>query len=389
MRIFLRSIALGALTVAVAACGGPQDPNMEMTGEQLGPNLKGPRDGVYLRASFDDDPSHFMGRFISNDVGVSDVDENRGIQTECTEFVTYKEVRASGNFDEYYNSSTEVSANLGIQTAAQDVVDAAPGGDGKFGHSAGTEIRVKYDLNKKLVANIEDPAGFSACCAEAPGRCTDRYIGEFWYGTGTVFEKSGRATDADVSVAANQGEGGLQVADGWVWRRGTTFDDVYFAFRVMDRVATDDCAWADQLPKSADGQYFVGVSAPAPTEDLARSNAMKNARTQAVRYLGESIVAKSTTTAGVVEGYVNDENVVTTVAEGIASFVKDDRYCAADTMETPEGVKYQVKVLAFFPNEGIQQAEVAAAEAVEAKMEADGALTPEARKELKAIQGQQ
>ncbi len=385
----LTILVILAVLGALAACGGPQDPEMKMTGEQLGPNLKGPRDGVYLRASFDDDPTHFVGRFISNDVAATDVDENRGIQTECTKFVTYKEVNASGNFDEYYNSSSEVSANLGIQTPVQEVADQAPGGQGNFGQSSGTEIRVQYDLQKKIVANVEDPAGFEKCCNSAPGNCTDTYIGEFWHGTGTIFEKTGKATNADVSAAATQGQGGLQVADGWVWRRGTEFQDVYFAFRVMDRIATDDCAWANQLPKSDDGQFFVGVSAPSPSEDIARTNAMKNARTQVVKYLGESIVAKSKTNSGVVEGYVQDENVVTSVAQGIASFVKDDRYCKAEKLETPEGLKYKVKVLAFFPQDKQQEAEAATADAVEKKMEEDGKLTPEAKKELEDIKAGQ
>lgn len=377
------------LIAALAACGGPQDPEMKMTGEQLGPNLKGPRDGVYLRASFDDDPTHFVGRFISNDVAATDIDENRGIQTECTKFVTYKEVNASGNFDEYYNSSSEVSANLGIQTPVQEAIDQAPGGKGSFGQSSGTEIRVKYDLKKKIVANVEDPAGFEKCCVSAPGNCTDTFIGEFWYGTGTLFEKTGKATNADVSVTAAQGQGGLQVADGWVWRRGTEFDNVYFAFRVMDRVANDDCGWANQLPKSDNGQFFVGVSAPSPSEDIARTNAMKNARTQVVKYLGENIIARSTTNSGVVDGYVQDENIVNTVAAGIASYVKDDRYCKAEKINTPEGVKYKTKVLAFFPEENRQEAEAATADAIQDKMKSEGKLTPAAKKELEAIKAGQ
>lgn len=381
MKLQIVSAAVAAL-VGMSACSGPQDPKMEMTGQELGPNLKGPRKGVFLRASFDDDPTHFIGRFLANDLAEEAIDENRGIQTECSKFVTYKDVKAAGNFDEYYNSSTEVSANLGIETEAAKLVEGAGEGSGNFGTQSGTSIRVQYDLTRKLVAHVENPAGFEACCNSGPGNCTDRYIGEFWYGKGSIFEKSGAATNADAQASVAQGSGGFEVADGWVWRRGTKFDEVFFAFRVTDRKITDDCAWVNELPKSNDGQFFVGVSPPSPTEDIARTMSMRHARTQAVQYLGETISSQTTSTSGVVAGYVANDNVVNTVAEGLASFVKDDRYCAAEVQETPEGPKYVARVLAFFPNDKKAEATVATIDQVEKQMEADGKLTPAVKKDL-------
>lgn len=379
---------VGALVAAVmgaTACSGAQDPKFEMQGQELGPNLKGPRKGVYLRASFDDDPTHFIGRFVANNLADDQIDENRGIQTECSKFVTYKDVKSSGNFDEYYNSSTEVSANLGIETEAAKLVDGAGEGAGNFSSESGTSLRVQYDLSRKLVAHVEDPAGFEACCNAAPGNCTDRYIGEFWYGTGSIYERSGRATGADAQASLAQGSGGFEIADGWVWRRGTKFDETFFAFRVMDRRTADDCSWVDELPKSADGKYFVGVSPPSPTEDIARTMSMRHARTQVVQYLGEFIQSATTSTSGVVAGYVENDNVVNTVAQGLASFVKDDRYCKAEQQETPEGVKYVVRVLAYFPEEKKAEATIQAVDTVEKQMEADGKLTPELKKELANI----
>ncbi len=374
------------LAILIASCGGPQDPNLKMTEGPMGPNLKGPRDGVYLRASFDDDPTHFMGRFLSNELAAGEIDENRGVQTECTKFVTYKEVNSSGSFDEYYNSSTEVSANLGLSEAGAAAVGAT--GEGSVGHQSGTSIRVQYDLTRKLVANVEDPAGFEACCNAAPGNCTNKYIGEFWYGKGQLYEKSGSATNVGADVQAAGGGGDLSVADGFVWRKGTNFENVYFAFRVVDRVATDDCGWATQLPKSNDGQFFVGVSPPAPSEDIARQMAMQHARTQAVQYLGDNIKTETTNVSSVVDGYIQSENVIRTAAEGLASYVKDDRYCGVETTDTPEGQKYSIKVLAFFPKESIDAAKKATVDVVEKQMEADGKLTPENKKELDKIRGQ-
>lgn len=384
---FMVFAGFSALLLFVWACSGTPNPQMQMQ-EQMSSTLKGPREGVYLRASFDDDPSHFIGRFLSNELPASEIDENRGIQTECSAFVTYREVRAAGNFDEYYNSSTSVGAELGIDTSpAADIIQTGPGGTGEFSTESGTSIRVQYNLSRKLIAHVEDPAGFRACCDSIVGGCTNRFVGEFWAGTGTIYERSGRATDVGARGNAPHVKAGFEVADGWVWRRGTEFDDVYFAFRVVDRVATDDCGWVDQLPRSQDGKYFVGISPPSATEDIARTMAMRHARTQAVQYLGESILAESRNVSSVIEGYIESEIVVTTAAEGLAQFVKDDRYCAAEQLETPEGVKYIARVLAFFPKESEDEARKATLDAVEGQIEADGALTDEVREALDGVRG--
>lgn len=393
----LASLGFGATLIAglaLAACGGketrkdaPKTVN-EMSEGQMGPNLAGPRQGVYLRASFDDDPSHFIGRFLASNVAADEIDENRGVLTECSQFVTYKEVNASGSFDEYYNSSTAVRGGLGIQNPTNLVVPAgvdAPEGHAGIDHGSGTSVRVKYDLQKKLVANVQDPAGFAECCERSPDNCTGTYIGEFWYGTGTLFENTGASTSAEAGVKVPQGQGNIEYADGWAWRKATEFSDVYFAFRVMDRIAQDDCSWAQRPPKSDQGQYFVGVSPPSPTEDIARTAAMRHARTQAVQFLGEFINSTTTNTSSVVDGYVQSENVVSTAAEGMANFVKDDRYCAPEQIETPEGVKYKVTVLAFFPNEKKAEAAATTIDTIEKQAEADGKLTPDLKKSLDGI----
>lgn len=377
-RTLYRVLVICVLAATAACSGKPEKPDKKMDPNQMGPNLAGPRAGVFLRASFDDDPSHFIGRFIAGNLAEDDIDENRGLQTECSKFVTYKEVNASGSFDEYYNASTSVKGGLGINNP----VPKAASGSGNFGHESGTSIRVQYDLTKKLVANVQDPAAFKTCCESSPDNCTNKYIGEFWYGKGTLYENTGSQTGGDANVSAPQGEGGIEFADGWAWRRSTSFEDVYFAFRVMDRAIADDCSWAQRPPKSDEGQYFVGVSPPSPTEDIGRRMAMQHARTQAVQYLGEFINSTTMNNSSVIEGYVESENVVTTAAEGMANFVKDDRYCAPEEQETPEGMKYVVRVLAFFPNQAKASAGTATVDAIEKQAKADGKLTPDLKKDL-------
>lgn len=330
-----------------------------------GPTVSGPREGVYLRASFDDDPSMLIGRFVSDGVATNDIDENRAVQTQCSQFIKYKEVRAAGEFNEYYQSSKSAKASLGIESTMTGTPNAKAG----FGNEQGTEVRVQYKLTKKIVAHIEDHAGFTQCCEAAAGACSGKYIGEFWQGTGTLYQQTGRATGFDaaattgdvVTIAGNHGNADVQIADGWAWKRAMSFDDMYFAFRVMDAEITG-CAWADRPPRSELGQYFVGISPPAATEDIARNYAMRNARTQVVNYLGEYISTQSVSKSSL-QGYLENEDIVSAAAEGIAARVKDERYCPAERLETPDGNHFIVKVLAFFPD---AEARVAAKEVVKA-----------------------
>lgn len=355
-RYFSSTGALLILTLAassIVGCSSGEELNRPDPNQiASGPTVSGPREGVYLRASFDDDPSMFIGRFVSNNVSAGDVDENRAVQTQCSQFIKYKEVRAAGEFNEYYQSSQSAKAALGIESTMTGTPNAQAG----YGSEKGTEVRVQYKLTKKLVAHIEDHAGFTQCCEAAAGACSGKYIGEFWQGTGTLYQQAGRATGVNaaattgesVTIAGNHGDASLQIADGWAWKRAMSFDDMYFAFRVMD-AEISDCSWADRPPRSELGQYFVGVSPPAATEDVARNYAMRNARTQVVNYLGEYIQTQTTTRASL-QGYLDDEDIVSAAAEGLASRVKDERYCPAERLETPEGSMYLVKVLAFFPD---------------------------------------
>ncbi|MBA2663798.1 MAG: hypothetical protein H0U74_16035 [Bradymonadaceae bacterium] len=377
--------------LVLSACGGASeldrpDPNKIASG----PNVSGPREGVYLRASFDDDPSMFIGRFVSDNVAAADVDENRAVQTMCSQFIKYKEVRAAGEFNEYYQSSQSVKASLGIDSSAAGLA-GTPSGNVGVSNERGTEVRVEYKLTRKLVAHIEDHAGFTSCCESAAGACSGQYIGEFWLGTGTLYQMAGRATGVDAGGTAGpkvkgvgyQSEAGLEVADGWSWRRAMSFDEVYFAFRVMD-AEISGCAWADRPPRSDLGHYFVGVSPPAGTEDIARNFAMRHARTQVVNFLGEYI-ATQTMSRSSLKGYLEDEAIVASAAEGLASRVKDERYCPAERLDTPDGSMYLVKVLAFFPD---ADARAGAQEIVRAVSEKTGE-TAELKELSKELEGGQ
>jgi hypothetical protein len=85
------------------------------------------------------------------------------------------------------------------------------------------------------------------------------------------------------------------------------------------------------------------------------------------------------------DGYLEDESVIRTVSEGLAEKVKDERWCPAETQESPEGILYKTKVLAFFPEAAQQEAAKQTVDAVIQKAEADGELTDEKLSELQQL----
>jgi hypothetical protein len=308
-----------------------------------------PDKSVFMRASFDNDPSPFVGKFLPDALAPHEVDENQGVQTRCSKFIKYEEVDANGSFDEYYTSARSAAASVGVPGIANATV----------GGGVNATVRVRYKLTKKMRSKIEDQEGLDKCCAEDSSQCPDFIVGEFFRGTGEMFEAAGSQTDFGAGGTYNGVQGDLDFKDSVAWRRSSTFEDTYFAFRKqrVRNAATvaggnkgpDECGWVYNVPTSLDGKFFVGVSEPAASENAARDLAMRNARTQSVKYLGEYITSAMKTKSSALEGVLEDESVVSAVAEGLTSRVKDQKWCAPEKIETPKGVMYVSKVLAFFP----------------------------------------
>jgi hypothetical protein len=119
-----------------------------------------PPQNVFIRASFDDNPKSFVGRFVPDQLPRTEIDENRAAKTRCTEFIKIEEVNASGSFDSTYNGSNAVSANLGV----------VPIASAELNKSSEGVLRVKYTLKKKMRANVEDPAGLDRLQGARPVR---------------------------------------------------------------------------------------------------------------------------------------------------------------------------------------------------------------------------
>lgn len=381
-------VAVSGLAVGLLACGGGARGGDELP--TRGVVVPTAEKTVFMRASFDDNPSPYLGRFLPNELEPARIDETQAVQTRCSKFIKFEEVRAGGKFDEYYNSSTAAGASVSVPGVA----------GGSIGAGEQSTVRVRYDLKKKLRASVEDQEGFDKCCTADPGQCPDFIIGEFFYGTGEVFQAVGSSTDFSAEGVYAAAAAEVEFKDEVAWKRSSTFEDLYFAFR-KQRMRTggmvaggagndpNDCSWAYNVPTSLDGNYFVGVSDPSASEGQARDLAMRNARRQVVQFLGEFITSSMKTRSSAVEGILEDEKVVSAVAEGLVSKVKDQRWCAPEQTESPRGQMVSVKVLAFFPAAEKKAAVNDAIENFQSTLKAQGKLDEALKKELDAAKESQ
>ncbi len=309
-----------------------------------------PPANIFLRSSFDTDPSRYLGRFLPD--GATSLDESQSTKTQCSTLVTWAKVGGGGAVrDELFQVSTEAAASIGLPPLAA--------ADGRAVSSQ--MVRVRYTETGKLVSDIEDPAAFKTCCLEADDQCTDRYVGEFLEGrAGQIYYAVGNESEFNASGIGGGVAGEVEVKHGLVWRKGVEFENpVYFGFKSsLTGVGSGPEAgcgeWTQKAPRSSEGMYFVGVSEYLDSERMAREAAMIDARVQVVKWLGESI----TTGSGEVRGYGGDVNALSvklknesfleTAAGGVASLVKDENWCV-EGAATPAGHRSRVKVLAFIP----------------------------------------
>lgn len=279
MRILVPSLVL------LAGCPktpGPQAPSMA------------PSSNVYLRNSFDTDPSGYIGRFLP--AGLADLDESSGMTMACSEHISWRFVDGGGvKTSEVLNASTAVSARFGVPLVAR----------GSGSASTTRSARVAYTLTGKMVSTIEDPAAFAACCKAQPDQCTDRMVGEFLQGTGSVYFETSREAGAsgEGTDPSSMAGGDVTFSHGSAWQRAAEFPNpVYFAFKVTPtpytQQAVTTCAdWVQSPPPAEGGMHVVGHSSAVRTEQAARRKAMNNAQVQAGRAtgLGMQAMANSTT----------------------------------------------------------------------------------------------
>ncbi len=334
------------------------------TEQGVGPTVMPSKD-IYLRSAFDTDPSSYIGRFLPEG-GV--VDESASVKTRCSEHISYRSV-GGGNvqYDELFSASTQAAIKVGMP----EILGVGLEGGG------GRVVRITYALAEKMIAEIEDPGAFEACCQAAPDQCTSRYVAEFYEGTGAVYYSIGAEGSVELSTVAEGVTGGIDVGHGMAWKRSIEFPEpVYFAMKTAPNpyvgaapVAAGCGEWVDQPPRSSLGQYFVGLSDPLPSERAAREAALLDARLQVVRWVEQTLSAESgasSSTSGELGSLTVElqaDGAVEAASSGVASFVKDQGWCVK-ALPTPAGYTHVAYVLAFVPNEEAEEAEEAVLEAV-------------------------
>lgn len=262
-------ICLPLVCLSMLACAGAR-------GVPSGPSAA-PTSNVYLRNSFDTDPSIYLGRFVPR--GAVDLDEGSAMPLSCTQHVSYRFIEGGGvKITETMSVSTEVAARLGVP-----VVAGAQGSGSRTG-----EVRVEYVLTGKMVADVTDPAAFNECCQAQPDQCTDRFVGEFLQGTGTVYREEARELDlAGKGTHPGSGvSGSAAVSRDKRWTQAIEFPNpVYFAFKVTQTPSTrtvSSCGrWVDSPPTEPGHVFFVGSSLPARSEPMAREMAIGMAKEKA------------------------------------------------------------------------------------------------------------
>lgn len=310
---------------------------------------------VFVRAAFDSDGSNLIGQFIADSVGDDQIDETQGARTRCSDFIKAKKVAASGEVEDVFAASAGVGGKIGVKGVAQIQ------GERKSTNA----VRIKYVASEKYIADV-DTKGLAECCSIAPDQCAGRYISQTIAGDGRIFVATETANSVGVEAEGTFKSipisGDAFYKDGVKWERTTEFKGQHFAFSLsrarLDApvAAADACGWVNTVPKSLDGQYFVGVSEPLPSERVARDMAMREARAQVVKYIGEYLEQSTSSSTnlkgalGAVGGELEQNSTVDAIANGVAKLVKDEKWCGPEKSETPKGTLQTMKVLAFFPN---------------------------------------
>jgi hypothetical protein len=316
---------------------------------------------IFLRASPDGDASQLIGSFLPDEVADADVDEGSAVRTRCSEFIKAKRIPANGEFTEIASASSGASGSIGVKSIAKV----------EMGGKTAEALMVRYSLIEKMDADV-DEAGLQQCCSTAPDQCSKRYIAGALMADGNYYAATDANFDAGVDLEALKLanlpiDASVVYEQDMKWERKVAFKRQYFAFNVKKSLAgglggpvvatnPNDCSWANNVPKDLDGVYFVGVSNPMPTEKLAREDAMRDARDQVIKYLGEFLqeadqsVKKTVGSAADIQVLMDNTQVREAMSGGLAKSVKDQKWCGPIETASPSGMKATMKALAYFPN---------------------------------------
>lgn len=215
-----------------------------------------PERSVFIRASFDDDPSDYIGRCLPNGLAAGRIDETAArAGGRCRRHLTHRVLNASGTYEQTFNASSGVQGSLGVK----------PFGQITAGTTADAGLLVQYEITRKMVVSVGDADALAQCCEAAPHECGDQMIGEFWFGTGTISQFAGKATEIAAGGEKGVVKADLTIKDGWGWKRVTTFKDAYFAFRLQAGPSTSPARTCSRRASSMSSGRCSPLAGSGPT----------------------------------------------------------------------------------------------------------------------------
>lgn len=347
------SCAVLAMVVVGVGCAGAEPTIGAKT------TVLSTKPSIYLRVTPDGDASDIIGAFIPDEISDANVDEGAAVRTRCSKFIIAKRVPASGQYTEIAAASSGAAGKLGVKNIAK--VD--------LGGQSSEALLVRYTLIEKMQADVDED-NLQRCCESAPDQCSKRFIAGALMADGNYYAatdfSSGGGADVEALNVANLPIDAAVVFDSEMkWERKVSFKRQYFAFNMRRGLAgglgktgavADDCSWTRKVPTDLDGMYFVGVSNPMLSEKDARSDALRDAKEQVVRYLGEWLaegntsVSKTVGTSNDLQTLMEDSKVKEYLSGGVARSVKDRNWCGPEDQASPSGMRQVMKVLAYFPN---------------------------------------
>jgi len=347
----------GVLLAVVGVLGGCPSAG----GEQLGSKttVLSTKPSIYLRVTPDGDASDIIGAFVPDNIPDAEVDETVAVRTRCSKFITPKRVPATGEYSEVAAASSGAAGKVGVKNLAK--VD--------LGGQSAEALLIRYKLIEKMQADVDED-NLQRCCESAPDQCSKRYIAgalmaDGNYYAATQFGSGGDASLEALRVSELPIDANVVFDSEMKWERKVGFKRSYFAFNIRRGLAggldkagpvADDCSWTKKIPTDLDGMYFVGVSNPMLTEKEARTDALRDAKEQVIRYLGEWLAEGSMTATKTVgntadlQTLMDDTKVKESLSGGIARSVKDRNWCGPEEQASPSGMRQVMKVLAYFPN---------------------------------------
>jgi hypothetical protein len=192
-------------------------------------------------------PSDALGRFVPD--GQVPIDGSSGEKTRCSEWFETIDLDLPSRPPALWGASPEAAAPFGAKGPRM------------------TTLYLDFAPTKRVGSAIRDPHGLAQCCERSPDQCTSSYIAE-------VLEGSGRAYRLD------------QAAEGTDWYAAGRLAGAYGIRLSGNPYSGPDCgSWRDDPPRASHGTFLLGVSTTTHSEENARTDALRQARSGAITWL--------------------------------------------------------------------------------------------------------